>query len=456
MIRRLIALLRHVGRLRWGTTVLIAGMIVIVVALVVYLLPYVYFDGYLTRRIARAVEESYPAYSIEMAGMHYRIWQNRLECDSVTLMKKDSTFSCGLARFTVSGIGRIQLLWGGGIAPDNLLSSVVDAKDILLSFPRSGYRLSCQRLQVSIPDSQIVIDTLEFKPFENDEQFFAARSFRKTRFHLIVPHCEVVGSPCLGLFEGKIHCARTARIHNAYLNILLNKDKQPPMKISRPQMPNEFLSSIRNTIQLDSTMFIDGKLEYSERYAVGAKPAMLTLDSVQILVEGSSNRVYHSDTVVVRARGRFIEAATINVFMSFPVATPEFSFRYSGSVGTMDLCKLNPFLEISESKRLKTGILHGASFEIDVVNGMASGAVRAAYKDLKIVAIENRTGSESGVFNTITSFIGNNIKLRTTNMPDKAGSLKIGNVKYVRTPDNAFFEFAWFALRNGIGDVVGF
>ena len=454
MINRIISSLRQFGRLRRGKIMLYASMITFV--LVIYLLPYVYFDGFLTRRIARALKEAYPAYSIQIAGLHYRIWQNRLECDSVMLMKVDSTFSCNIAKFTVSGIGRIQLLWGGGIAPDNLVSSDVDAKDIVLTFPRSQYELRCERLRVSVPDSEAVIDALELKPIAEDEKFFAGSKFRKARYHLVVPRCVVVGSPCLGLFEGKIHCARTARIQNAFLDILLNKDKPSSKDNPRPRMPNEFLSPIRNTIQLDSVIILNGRLHYGERFVVGAKPALVTFDSIGVLVEGSSNRVFHTDTVVVRARGKIMQAATVNMFMSIPVSSRKFSFRYWGSLSKMNLTKLNPYIEISEHKRFKGGVIHSVVFDIDVTDGKSSGTVRAVYRDLKIVAIEDRTGSESGVFNTIVSFIGNNIKLNTTNMPDKSGSMKIGKVKYVRTRDDAFFEFAWFALRSGIDDVVGF
>jgi len=41
-------------------------------------------------------------------------------------------------------------------------------------------------------------------------------------------------------------------------------------------------------------------------------------------------------------------------------------------------------------------------------------------------------------------------------MPDKAGSLKTGVVNYTRKRDDPFFRFAWFALRSGLKDIIGF
>lgn len=435
---------------------LAVGAVILVCASIFFFSPDIFLDGFLNGRITGALKEAYPAYSIHIARLNYSILENRLECDSVTLRKIDSTFLCTIARFSVSGIARIRLLWGKGVFPDNLVSSDLDAEDIVLTFPRSQYELRCGRLNVSVPDSEIVIETLELHPLADDEQFFAIRKFRRTRFRLLIPHCSVMGSACLGMFNGKIHCARTAQIQNINLDVLINKDKPSAADSLHPVKPNKLLSSIMKIIRLDSLNIMNGRLNYSERFVAGSKPARLTWDSIQVTAERPSNRIDHSDTMVIRAQGKFMQAGTMNVFIVIPVASPEFTFRYSGFLSKMNLSKFNPFIEISEHKRIKTGILHSAAFDINVTAGRASGMVRAVYKDLSIAAFDDRTGSENGLGNTFVSFLSNNIKLRTTNMPDKSGSMKIGEVKYKRKSDEAFLKFAWFALRSGINDVVGF
>ena len=201
---------------------------------------------------------------------------------------------------------------------------------------------------------------------------------------------------------------------------------------------------------------IDGRLIYGERFAVGSKPAVLTFDSLQVLAEGSSQPANQSESLVIRAQGKLMQAGSMNAVLVLPIASPDFTFQYSGSLSKMSLTSFNTFLEIAEHKRLKTGILHSLAFDIHVVAGDAKGQVRASYKDLKIVAIDGGSRSESGAVNTLVSFISNNIKLRTTNMPDQSGSMKIGEVKYKRKRDDAFLEAAWFSLRSGISDVVGF
>jgi hypothetical protein len=142
--------------------------------------------------------------------------------------------------------------------------------------------------------------------------------------------------------------------------------------------------------------------------------------------------------------------------MSFPIPSPEFSFQYSGSLSGMELSALNLFLERAEQKRIKSGVLHAATFEINVAKGRADGNVRAVYRDLTFAAINKQTGSEKGFVDGIATYIANTYTIHRTNVPGKSGSIRVGKVKYMRQRDDPFFRFVWFALRSGLADVVGF
>jgi len=443
-------------RLRMVKIALYAGMTLSACLIALFIFQAAFLDRFLQRRITTAFADAYPAYSIQMAGLHYSVTDNRLECDSIALMKLDSTFSCSVAGISVSGIGRIQLLWGGGVAPDNLVSSEMNANNVLLNFHELGYELHCGRLHVSGPDSVIVADGIELHPQVNDEEFFAGSKFRKTRYRLVLPHLRVAGSACLGLLEGHVSCARTAQLDSADLDILINKEKPYFIDSLQPPMPNDLLASIIQIVQLDELEFTDGRLNYCERFAVAGKPARLTFDNIQILAEASSNRMEHQDTVVIRAEGTFMNAGMVKTVMMIPFPSAAFTLGYSGSLSGMGLPALNPFLEIAEQQRFKSGVLESLAFDVRVTAGDAKGTVTALYKDLEIAAINGRTGSESGVVNSIVSFISNNFSLHTNNLRNNPGSMKIGEVKYPRKRGEEFFEFAWFALRSGIGDVVGF
>jgi hypothetical protein len=221
-------------------------------------------------------------------------------------------------------------------------------------------------------------------------------------------------------------------------------------------MPNEGLSSINRITQIDSINFINGRLKYAERYIIGSAPAELTFDSVHLSAQGVTNHADPSATAVVQAHAKFMKTSTMKILMVIPAISPKIKSRYSGSFGAMDLSRLNSFLEIGEDLRIKSGSLQSVTFDISMIAGRSSGTVRAVYRDLYIATLNKRTGSERGAVNRIKSFIVNEMKIRETNIPDKSGSIKIGEVNYTRKRDDTFLQLVWFSLRSGVGDVVGF
>jgi len=107
-----------------------------------------------------------------------------------------------------------------------------------------------------------------------------------------------------------------------------------------------------------------------------------------------------------------MKTSAVKILMVIPVASPEISFRYSGSLDLMDLTRLNSFLEVGENVRIKSGVLQNATFDVNVTAGRARGTVRVMYRDLAIAFRNSRTGSERGAYNRVTSYIANAMKIR--------------------------------------------
>jgi hypothetical protein len=140
--------------------------------------------------------------------------------------------------------------------------------------------------------------------------------------------------------------------------------------------------------------------------------------------------------------------------MSIPITPPSFALHYSGSLSAMDLTRLDAFLDIAEHTRIKSGSVKEAAFEIDVITGHARGRVRAVYRDLEIAVLDKQTGTEKGFNNRVASFLANAFKIRSSNAADASGSMKEGEVNYTRRSEEEFLQFAWFALRGGVVDVI--
>jgi hypothetical protein len=428
------------------------GAIVIACMLTVLLFPDPFVNWFIKPRITKALAEAYPAYSIHVSAMNYSVFKNRFGFDFVELRTADSTFSGNIGPFSVSGISWMHLLWGGTLAPSDFAKSVVIVHDIVLTFPPSHFELRCKRLSLSAGDSEMLVETLKLQPPGDDEQFFRGSKFRNNRLRLDVPQVRVTGLACVELLQGKNYHAHSVEIHSASLDILLNKDKPDSRDTTGLLMPNEILSSIKGNLKVDRLSITNGQLQYGERFAVGAKPAIVTFDSMQVSAEGIANHGPRGAAFVIHAQTKFVKAGTMKLNLTIPVASRACSFRYSGSLSGMDLKALNSFLEVSDHIRIKAGVLKEATYEIVVDSGRASGTVQGIYRNLTLAAIDQQSGSEKGLSNTITSFIANSLTIRRNNVP---GSMKIGVVNYMQVRDDPFFQYEWFALRTGVRDVLG-
>ena len=221
-------------------------------------LPDIMVKTVVKARIVREFAEAYPAYSIRIGGMHYNVQENRIGFDSVALTAMDSTLSCTIAGYSVSGVGWLELLWARGLVPSGFTGTALDAHGIVVTFPQEQYELRCGLLRVSVPDSEVVVEALTLHPLGDDEQFFAGSKFRKTRFRLVVPHASVTGLACLDLLQGKSYRARSAQIRDPFIDVLINKEKPAARDTSSPPMPNEMLSSMKETLQVDSLSIMNG------------------------------------------------------------------------------------------------------------------------------------------------------------------------------------------------------
>jgi hypothetical protein len=120
----------------------------------------------------------------------------------------------------------------------------------------------------------------------------------------------------------------------------------------------------------------------------------------------------------------------------------------------MDLTRLNAFIELAECTKIKSGLAKEAAFEIEVTAGLARGRVRATYRDLEVAVLDKQSGTGRRFDHRVASFLANLFKVRSSNAPGATSGIKEGKVDYLRSPEDEFLEFVWFALWSGVQDAI--
>jgi hypothetical protein len=331
----------------------------------------------------------------------------------------------------------------------------LDATNLDVEIPLAQYEIRCSRLQASVPRSTWIAEDIELRPLVEDEVFFAAQAFRMVRFRVFIPECRVLGLAYDEVLRGRSYAAQSVEFLRPSFDALINRDKPPAPFVKSPRMVHEALASIPQPLHVGNLQIRGGQLRYCERLFIGAKPAVLTFGGVSLSAEGIANRGDPTAAIQVQGQGSLMNGGLMKIHMAIPVASPDFSFHYSGSLSAMDLTRLDAFLEIAERTRIKSGTVQEADFEIDVSDGQARGRVRATYRDLEIAMLDKQARTEKGLGNRVTSFFAN-VKVRNANAPEGARPRKEGKVLYKRRPNDEFQQFAWFALRTGVLDIISY
>lgn len=414
-----------------------------------------YGDAVLTRLLKPKLERSFAAhfrgYSLRLGALHYDVWTDRVACDSASLT------SSGGELASAGSIAAMDLHWGRlltrKLRPAQIFSSArLEVRDFSATLANGEYRVSCSRLQLSVPDSVGTAQTLTLQPVASDETFLASSPFRRVRYRLAIGSCVLRGVDFAALLDGQAYRAQSLDLTGAVVETLVDHSK--PRRLRSWPMPHEVLAAVAKPLRLDRLAITDGLIKMAALRSEGAKPGVLTFTAVQIHARDIANAAAGGEALALTAEGRLMDAGTLMVQMRLPVAPGTLAFHYSGSLSAMDLTRLDEYMEGSGRVQIRSGRLGEATFDIDVVDGHARGVVRGTYRNLHVVVVSRDTGSRKGVANRVETILANALKVRNDNTPDQAGALRAGRVDYARKPEDSFPQFAWLALRTGLLDVV--
>lgn len=219
-------------------------------------------------------------------------------------------------------------------------------------------------------------------------------------------------------------------------------------------MPQEMLAAIPKPFRLDRFAITGGQVTYAARRHEGAEPGVLTYTDMQVGAKDIANAAAGGQAIDLTVETRLMDAGTLSVQARIPVAPSALTFHYAGKLSAMDLTRFDEFMSGTGRVQIKSGNVSEAWFDIDVVDGHAHGTVRGVYRDLHVRVVNGDTGSKKGVVNRVETVLVETLKVRNENEPNKVGVLKAGKVDYVRKPEDSFMQFAWFAIRAGVLDLI--
>lgn len=407
-------------------------------------------------RIEREFAAAHPGLSLKLAELHYHYRGNQMVCRDAAIKNLQSGVSCRFGEVTAKGVEWKRLLLGPRRMDRMLAQGEFHLRAMEMSFPTSHYEIRCARVSLSLPASKAVLENFELHPSVGDEEFFAASPFRRTRFRLDVPRCRFVELDAIALLQGKKCRARALEVEGGMLETIFNRDKPINPQARRRLTLRELLLFLKIPLEISQVKVTNGQFKFGQKPGPGRPPRFLSFDGVRLTAESLIYPAAPGTISPMYATAKLMNAGNLTLSVQVPLADPEFTFRYSGSLGAMDLTCLNPFLEIASHCRLKSGRLRELVFSAEAKESHVRGELRALYENFDLELLKRSGPGESELVERAKSFLVDNLVLRRTNLPQHSKPVAVGRIDYTRKPGESYLHFGWFALRNAILDVLGF
>jgi hypothetical protein len=317
------------------------------------------------------------------------------------------------------------------------------------------YSFKVAGVHFSYAKQEISIDTVALGPTLADADYFATQTYNGDRFRINLGHLKLSRIDLNGLANGEALRVAHVGIGTLRADILSNKRLRDAPSTGRPKMPHELIRSVPFGMEVDSISVASASIIYGERRHNSATPAELRFSHLKVAITGVTNipSLQEGKPLTISASGTFMEQAPMQATLKLPLNVSRYRLEASGSMGKLDITRLNSFLPIAENMRVEKGLASKASFTF-VVDGLkARGNVDPYYTDLKVELLDKKS-KKAGLLEGIVSFVANWIVIRNDNPAGE--DHVVGTIDYTLPADAAIMQTLWFPIRAGLGKAAGF
>jgi hypothetical protein len=124
-------------------------------------------------------------------------------------------------------------------------------------------------------------------------------------------------------------------------------------------------------------------------------------------------------------------------------------FTMKGTLGKMDLGKLNTMIEPEAKASIKSGTLNRLDFNILGNDYSGEGELIIRYDDLKLELLNKNYEHDNNLLRKIGAFMANTIVIRSSN-PKKNGNLNKGSIYFIRETHKSMFAYWWKLIFSGL------
>ncbi len=313
--------------------------------------------------------------------------------------------------------------------------------------PGKAYQINIGKIGLKTIDSTLNIENIRLTPQYSKYEFA----------HKIVNHPDwmeltIAKINCKGIGAGDLFFDKKIMMDSLRIeNIIFNNFKNQKIVITHHKMPliYENLQKAVIPVYIKNIQVKNANITYEELSKTGNKPGIINFSEVDGTFQDFTNIVsYDKQYINLKARGKLMGEGLINATFRLPVSPDNDHFHVQGTLGPMNLQKLNSIIIPMIDAEIKSGHLDGMDFTIDATSKGANLNMLFLYNNLSVKVLKD--GNKWALINKAA-----NLLIKHDN-PDKGKEVRRVNTYHTRDPYHSTFNYLWKIMLPGIIETVGY
>lgn len=328
----------------------------------------------------------------------------------------------------------------------------LQATDLLTQTYENFYNLHVGNFSVNSDEYTLTVDSLRMEP-RYDRYIFAEQNGREIdRISMLIPTIRLIKFEMLKLRDKQLR-AQKLLVNDLEMEIF--HDKHPPASLKSPKkLPQQAMADLPFAITIDTVSLAEATITYGEHVPQSSIPGEVTFANLNADITGintdSTRQQDSAASMHLSAETSLLGIAPLRLEGDFE-RSPDGAHQIQGSLGAMDLTKMNPVLEPLGFVSIDSGNLESLEYSMQLDDQKAQGEVVMKYSDLNIELMEHGELKDDEQKKLI-SFLANALKIKSKNTEEP---LRKGEISFERDPHKSIFNYWWKSLQTGLKGSLG-
>ncbi|MGY0039890.1 hypothetical protein [Pedobacter sp. NJ-S-72] len=338
------------------------------------------------------------------------------------------------------------------------------AKDV--SFELAGYHsLSKDKLYTMKVDTitgsatgkTVRIKGAKMIPMYPDLAFSRKLKTQKDRYDLIFGLLTFKGVDFVKFNTDRVIHAQCLKIENTEAKIFMNREMPPGHADKGNNFPHMALQRLPVSLTIDTLRLKRVNVAYTEYNPMSQQRGTVNIDQLngQVLnVTNDSVSLAKNHYAAADLHASLIKAAKLHILINFNLSSKNGAFNFKGTIGQLDMVKLNPLSKPLGMVEIETGQIQKIDFQAVANEKGSDGTMQLYYNKLKVKLLKEGEDGKPAQKKGLLSFLANTLILKDAN-PSKGDAVRTAKIHFERPAGASFFNLLWKSVFVGMRETVG-